>query len=71
MCGEPGWNDTLHRARHADPSDSGIRNPDSSQRSMLARIMRRTGFLATRHEEVLALRKKAMIHGHEKSRRSP
>jgi hypothetical protein len=37
MCREPGWNDTLHSARHADPSDSGVRSRDSSQRSVLVR----------------------------------
>ena len=40
MCRELGWNDTLHSAKHTDPSDSGIRNPDSSQRSVLVRICR-------------------------------
>ncbi len=37
MCRELGWNDTLHHAKHADPSDSGIRNRDSPQRSVLVK----------------------------------
>jgi hypothetical protein len=35
MRREPGWNDTLLVAKPADPPDSGIRNPHSSQRCLL------------------------------------
>lgn len=35
MRREPGWNDTLLVAKPADPPNSGIRNPHSSQRCLL------------------------------------
>jgi hypothetical protein len=35
MRREPGWNHTLLVAKPADPPDSGIRNPHSSQRCLL------------------------------------
>ena len=35
MRREPGWDDTLLVAKPADPPDSGIRNPHSSQRCLL------------------------------------
>jgi len=37
MRRKPGWNDTLHPAKHADPSDSGTRNRYSSQWNVLVR----------------------------------
>jgi hypothetical protein len=40
MCRELGWDDSLQCAKHADPSNAGIRNRDSSQRSVLVRICR-------------------------------
>jgi hypothetical protein len=35
MCREPGWNDALRSAKHADRSDSGIRNGKSTEWSVL------------------------------------
>ena len=35
MCREPGWNDTLLVAKPADPPNSGIGNPHSSQWCLL------------------------------------
>jgi len=37
MCRELGWNDTLHCAKQADPSDPGVRNRYSSQWIVLVR----------------------------------
>jgi hypothetical protein len=38
MCREPGWNDSLSSPEHADRSDPGIRNRDSSHGGLLVRI---------------------------------
>ncbi len=50
MCREPGWNDTLHSAKHADRSDAGIRNRDSSERSVLVRTCRELARLPGWHQ---------------------
>ena len=46
MCRNSGWNDTNCGAKPADPPDSGIRNPGSSQRSLL--VPRMTKALSAR-----------------------